>query len=655
MDADLHRSCVNTIKGLAMDAIQKANSGHPGMPMGMADVATVLFTKFVRFDPEHPQWFDRDRFVLSAGHGSMLLYSVLHLSGYDLSLDDLKAFRQWGSKTPGHPEVGHTAGVETTTGPLGQGVGNVVGMALAERILRASFGDDLVNHHTYAICGDGDLMEGVAYEACSLAGHLGLGRIVLLYDDNQITIDGSTDVAFTEDVGARMAAQGWHVQHIDGHDPAAIEAAIEAAKGETHKPSVICCRTVIGQGSPSYEGTSKTHGSPLGVEEVAATKERIGLDPAASFAVPSEVAAAFRGAAVAAEREAWEGRLAASEKGEQLTAWLAQDIEALIARTNWPSFADTAKLATRKASAACLKAISAEAPWLIGGSADLAGSNGTNIGAQHITPNRFAGAQTIDFGVREHAMGAICNGMVLHGGLRPYCATFLVFHDYQRPSLRLSALMKQPVVYIYTHDSVFLGEDGPTHQPIATLMALRALPNVDVVRPADALETVEAWKLAMRSTDRPTALVLTRQGLPVFDRDDVADAFNVQRGGYVLSDAVEPKVVLVASGSEVALCLDAQKVLAAQGIPARVVSMPCMERFLEQEAEYRDGVLPADVPRVSVEAGSSFGWREIVGSQGTCIGIDGYGHSAPAGVIAEKLGFTPENVANVAASVVAAQ
>ena len=650
MDADLHRNCVNTIKGLSMDAVQKANSGHPGMPMGMADVATVLFTKFLRFDPQHPDWFDRDRFVLSAGHGSMLLYSVLHLAGYDLSLDDIKAFRQWGSKTPGHPEVGHTPGVETTTGPLGQGVGNVVGMALAERMLRATFGTELCDHHIYAICGDGDLMEGVAYEAASLAGHLGLGRIVLLYDDNQITIDGGTDIAFTEDVGARMAAQGWHVQKIDGHDAAAIEQAIATAKAEAHKPSVICCRTTIGQGSPSYEGTSKTHGSPLGVEEVAATKERLGMDPAASFVVPEAVAAAFRGAAQPALREAWEARLSASDKAEALQAWLEQDTEALIARTNWPSFADTTKLATRKASAACLKAISAEAPWLVGGSADLAGSNGTNIGAQHVTPARFAGAQTIDFGVREHGMGAICNGMVLHGGLRPYCATFLVFHDYQRPSLRLSALMNQPVLYIYTHDSVFLGEDGPTHQPIATLMALRALPNVNVVRPADALETVEAWKLALRTTDRPTALVLTRQGLPVFDRDDVASPYGVQRGGYVLSDAVDAAVVLVATGSEVALCLDAQEVLAARGVAARVVSMPCMERFLDQEAEYRDGVLPPDLPRVSVEAGTTFGWGQIVGTTGKSIGIDGFGHSAPAGVIAEKLGFTPENVAEVAQS-----
>jgi transketolase len=650
VDADLHRACVNTIKGLAMDAVQKANSGHPGMPMGMADVATVLFTRFLRFDPKHPDWFDRDRFVLSAGHGSMLIYSVLHLAGYDLSLDDLRAFRQWGSKTPGHPEVGHTPGVETTTGPLGQGIGNAVGMAMAERLMRETFGEKLCDHRTYTICGDGDLMEGVAYEACSLAGHLKLDRLVVLYDDNRITIDGSTDIAFTEDVGARMEAQGWHVQRIDGHDRDAIAAAIEAANAEQERPSLICCRTVIGQGSPSYEGTSKTHGSPLGPDEVAATKKRLGMNPDAHFVVPDEVSAAFRGAAATEAREAWSLRHADHERREAFDAWLEQDVEALIARTDWPDFDDTTKLATRKASQACLKALTSEAKWLLGGSADLAGSNGTQIGGEHLRPGRFAGAQTIDFGVREHAMGAICNGMALHGGVRPFCATFLVFHDYQRPSVRLSALMQQPVLYIYTHDSVFLGEDGPTHQPIATLTALRCLPNVQVVRPADATETVEAWKMAMRATDRPTALILTRQGLPVLNRDDLGDAYGVQRGGYVLSDAVDPKVVLVATGSEVSLCLQAQEVLAARGVASRVVSMPCVEVWREQEAEYRDGVLPPELPRVAVEAGASLGWHEIVGPNGATVAIDSYGYSAPASVIAEKLGFTPEHVAEVAQS-----
>ncbi len=495
-------------------------------------------------------------------------------------------------------------------------------------------------------------MEGIAYEASSLAGHLKLDRLVLLYDDNQITIDGSTDISFTEDVPARFEAQGWHVQRIDGHDPAAIADAIRAAKAETTKPSMIACRTTIGQGSPSYEGTSKTHGSPLGPDEVAATKKAIGLDPDAQFVVPDEVASAFRAAASTAERQAWQTRLAEHGDRARFQAWLDQDVDALIARTDWPDFATDAKLATRKASLSCLKAIVSKAPWLIGGSADLAGSNGTKLGTEAFAPGRFKGAQTLDFGVREHAMGAICNGLVLHGGVRPYAATFLVFHDYQRPSVRLSALMKQPVIYIYTHDSIFLGEDGPTHQPVATLEALRCLPNVTVVRPADATETVEAWKMALRTTDGPTALILTRQGLPVLDRGqggDMADAFGVQRGGYVLSDAVDPQVVLVASGSEVPLCLQAQEVLAARGIASRVVSMPCRERFLDAEADYRHGVLPDGLPVLAVEAGISSGWRGLAND---VVGIDTYGASAPASDLAKAYGFTPENVADKAAALV---
>jgi transketolase len=648
MDAELHRRCANTIKGLAMDAVQAADSGHPGMPMGMADAATVLFTRFVRFDPTRPDWFDRDRFILSAGHGSMLLYSVLHLAGYDLSIDDLKAFRQWGSKTPGHPEVGHTPGVETTTGPLGQGVANMVGFAMAERLLRETFGPELCDHMTYGIAGDGCLMEGVAYEAASLAGHLGLGRLILLWDDNHITIDGATDISTSEDIPARMEAMGWHVQRVDGHDPEAVAMAIEAAKAVDDKPSLVCCRTIIGQGSPSFQGTSRTHGSPLGAAEVRLTKERLGMDPDASFVVPADVAAAFRGAARADLREAWEARLAGHEKAATFRSWLQHDAEGLIARAAWPDFQPGKSVATRVASQDCLKALWGDAHWLIGGSADLAGSNGTKVGGPAISKQRFAGASTIHFGVREHAMGAICNGMMLHGGVRPYCATFLVFHDYQRPAVRLSALMKQPVIYIYTHDSVFLGEDGPTHQPVASLLALRSLPNIHVVRPADATETVEAWKLALRSTDRPTALVLSRQNLPNLDRSRYAHAYGVQRGGYVLSDVEQPKVILIGTGSEVALCLEAQTLLAAEGVAARVVSMPCRELFLAQEAEYRDGVLLAGVPRVSVEAAVTMGWREVVGDSGVMIGIDTFGHSAPAEVIAEKLGFTPRAVADVA-------
>ena len=615
MNADLHTRCANTIQGLAMDAVQKADSGHPGMPMGMTDVATVLFTRFLRFDPARPEWFDRDRFVLSAGHGSMLLYSALHLSGYDLSLDDLKQFRQWGSKTPGHPEVGHTPGVETTTGPLGQGVGNIVGLAMAERLIRETFGAELCDHWTYGIAGDGCLMEGVAYEAASLAGHLGLGRIVLLWDDNRITIDGATDIAFTEDVTARFEAMGWHVQRVDGHDADAVAAAIEAARAATSKPSLIACRTTIGKGSPNLEGTSKTHGSPLGAAEIRATKERLGMDPDAHFVVPDEVAAAFRAAARPDLREAWEARLAGHEHAAAFRAWLAGDPETLIARAAWPDFAQKASIATRVASQDCLKALWPHAHWLVGGSADLAGSNGTKVGAPAFTRQTFAGAGTVNFGVREHAMAAICNGISLHGG----------------------------------HDSVVLGEDGPTHQPVASLLALRSLPGLHVVRPADATETVEAWKLALRSTEAPTALVLSRQNLPVFDRTVLGHAHGVQRGGYVLADSADPQVVLIGTGSEVALCLKAQEVLAAAGIRSRVVSMPCREMFLRQEAEYRNGVLPPSVPRVSVEA-ATLGWREVVGDRGAMIGIDTFGYSAPAEVIAEKLGFTPEHVAAVAAS-----
>ncbi len=651
MDTELHRRCANTIKGLAMDAVQRANSGHPGMPMGMADAATVLWTGFLKFDPSAPDWFDRDRFVLSAGHGSMLLYSLLHLSGFDLSLDELRDFRTWGSRTPGHPEVGHTPGVEMTTGPLGQGIATAVGMAFAERMMRETFGPELCDHHTYGICSDGDLMEGISAEACSLAGHLALGRIVFLYDDNEITIDGGTELSFTEDPMKRLAAQGWHVQRVDGHEPAAVRAAIEAARAVTDKPSMIACRTVIGQGSPSYEGTSRTHGAALGEDEVRATKQAIGLDPDAHFAVPDDVREAFTGNGDRAAHTAWRERLAAHPEGARFQTWLDADPETLIARVDWPEFQVGTKLATRKASKACLQAIVARAPWLVGGSADLAGSNGTAIGAQAITAERFAGAGTVHFGVREHAMAALCNGIALHGGLRAYDATFLMFHDYMRPAVRLGALMKMPVVHIYTHDSVFLGEDGPTHQPISTLLALRAIPNVDVWRPGDAAETIEAWKAALRKTDGPSALILTRQGLPVLDHTELADPGGAARGGYVLSDCEgDAQVCLLGTGSEVATCLDAQQVLAAQGIRSRVVSLPCRERFWAQDSDYKHGVLPMGVPRLSVEAGVTLGWERWVGDNGDCIGIDDFGHSAPASVIAENLGFTSAHVAERAAA-----
>jgi len=628
-----------------MDGVQAANSGHPGMPMGAADMATVLWTRFLKFDPADPNWPDRDRFILSAGHGSMLLYSLLHLSGFDLSLQDLKDFRKWGSKTPGHPEYGHTPGVETTTGPLGQGLANGVGMAISERFLRENFGADLCDHYTYGICGDGDLMEGVAYEAASLAGHLGLGRLIFLWDDNSITIDGEVGISHSENVQARLAATGWHVQSVDGHDAEAIAQAIEAARGVTGRPSLIACRTVIGHGSPSFEGTSRTHGAALGVDEVAATKTRIGLDPTEFFATPDDVKSAFRAHDGPSAHQSWKDHLGEHPRADEYMTWLAADGAALAQRVSWPTFEAGSKLATRKASLACLKAIVADAPWVVGGSADLAGSNGTKIGLPMFTADSFKDAATINFGIREHAMGSICNGMVLHGGTRPYSATFLMFHDYQRPAVRLSGLMNIPVTWIYTHDSVFLGEDGPTHQPIATLLALRAIPNMEVWRPADANETNVSWRAALENQG-PTSLILTRQGLPVLT---AADTDGASSGGYVLVDSDgAPDVCLLGTGSEVATCVDAAKILASRGISARVVSLPCRERFWRQSNEYKASVLPAGVPRVSVEAGVTLGWERWTGDNSAQVGIDTYGHSAPASVIAEKLGFTGDNVANVA-------
>jgi transketolase len=627
-----------------MDAVQAANSGHPGMPMGMADAATVLWTRFLVHDPANPTWFDRDRFVLSAGHGSMLLYSLLHLSGYDLSLDDIKAFRQWDSKTPGHPEVGHTPGVETTTGPLGQGFANGVGMAMAERYMRETFGEDLCDHWTYAIVSDGDLMEGVAYEAASMAGHLKLGRMVYLYDDNEITIDGSTDLSFTEDVLARLKACGWHVQRVDGHDAEAIAAAIEAARSETERPSLISCRTTIGWGSPSFEGTSRTHGAPLGDDEVAATKTRLGLDPTQTFHVDDSVYGLFQGHDGAAQRAAWTSRLNGHARAAELTRWLDNDIAAVFDDIDWPSFEVGKNLATRKASAACLKAVAAKVPWLIGGSADLAGSNGVSTGQPVLSPTRFAGAPQIHFGVREHAMAAACNGISLHGGLRPFNATFLVFHDYHRPSVRLSAMMEQPVVYVYTHDSIFLGEDGPTHQPVATLLSLRALPGIEVWRPADAYETTVAWKESLRRSKAPTALILSRQGLKTMAprSEDM-----LSKGGYVAHDSDgEADVCLLATGSEVGTCIEAAQVLARHGVAARVVSLPCRERFAKQSKAYQDEVCPPSVPKVSVEAALTIGWERWTGTDGLQLGIDRFGASAPASVLAEQFGFTPDIISS---------
>jgi len=527
-------------------------------------------------------------------------------------------------------------------------------MALAERYLRETFGGELCDHWTYAIVSDGDLMEGVAHEAASLAGHLGLGRLVYLYDDNEITIDGGTDLSFTEDVLARMQACGWHVQRVDGHDREAIEAAIEAAREETQRPSIISCRTVIGFGSPSYAGTSRTHGAPLGEDEIAKTKVALGMDPELHFHVPDGVYAAFSQHDGSTRHKAWRERFSAHPDAARFQSWLDGDVDAVIENASWPSFETGSSLATRKASAACLKALTKEAPWLMGGSADLSGSNGVVTGQDTLQRDRFSNAAQINFGVREHGMAAVCNGIMLHGGLRPYNATFLVFHDYHRPSVRLSALMNLPVIYIYSHDSIFLGEDGPTHQPITTLLTLRALPGNEVWRPADARETKVAWCEALRRKDAPTALILSRQGLPIMPATE--DPSLPARGGYVVGESVAtPDICLMGTGSEVATCVSAQKLLAQQGIQARVVSLPCRERFLDQAEAYRDSVMPPGVPRISVEAGSTLGWERWVGERGVIVGIDTFGASAPASVLAEKFGFTGAQVAARAAELLQSQ
>ncbi len=643
-EQELDKLCANTIRGLAVDAIQKANSGHPGLPLGMADVAFVLWTRFLRYDPACPDWPDRDRFVLSGGHGSALLYSLLHLSGIELTLDDLRAFRQLGSRTPGHPEHWLTPMVETTTGPLGQGFANAVGMAMAERLLREHFGEDLVNHHTYVMAGDGDLMEGIAAEAASLAGHLRLGRLVLLYDQNGITIDGSTDLTFTEDVPARFAAYGWHVLSADGHDKQQVAAAITLARADT-RPSIICCRTTIGFGSPGMAGSNKVHGAPLGPAEIKRTKKELGLDPEKAFAVPSKVLRRFRDndPARARERQAWEARLEASARAGEWRLWWGAAQEQL-SGVLWPAFQAGTSIATRKASGQVLAALSNAIPNLVGGAADLAGSNQTYLpGKGDVSPMDFTG-RNIHFGVREHSMAGICNGMALHGAIRPYCGTFLVFHDYMRPSVRLAAMMGLPVVFVYTHDSILVGEDGPTHQPVEQLQALRLVPGLVTLRPADANEVSQAWKIAMRRHDGLTAIVLTRQKLPVLDRTGLSSAGNLSRGGYVLSDRDGARAIIIATGSEVSLALQAQEELDADGIPVRVVNLASWELFQQQGREYRSSVLLDGLPRVSVEAGTTNGWERYVGLDGASVGIDDYGHSAPGDQVARFMGLSVENV-----------
>jgi transketolase len=655
---DLDLLCINTIRTLSMDAVQAANSGHPGTPMALAPLAYLIWTRHLRHNPRDPQWPGRDRFILSAGHASMLLYSMLYLTGYDLELDDLKNFRQWESKTPGHPEYGHTPGVETTTGPLGQGFANGVGMAMAERHLAALFnreGHDVIDHHVYAICSDGDLMEGVAAEAASIAGHLKLGKLIYFWDDNRITIEGSTDLAFTEDLEKRFEAYGWHTQRVeDGNDLEALDAAIRAAK-EDPRPSMIAVRTVIGFGSPNKAGSEKAHGEALGEEEVKLTKQNLGWPTTDAFHVPPEALEHMRQTVErgARQQREWQDRYDAfAEKHPDAARGLYAALEHRLP-DGWDSelptwTKDDKPIATRAASGKALNAIAKKVPWFFGGSADLAGSNNTNIdgGGDFLADNY--GGRILHFGVREHAMGSLMNGMLLHGGVRVFGGTFLIFSDYMRPPIRLAALMEQPAVYVFTHDSVGLGEDGPTHQPIEQLAALRAIPGLVDLRPADANETVEAWRFAMEHTDGPTFLALTRQALPHLDRETLAPASNLRKGAYVLADAEggDPEVILIASGSEVSLAMEARERLRAEGVRARVVSMPSWALFAQQPRPYRDEVLPPGVTaRVAVEAASPMGWASWVGADGEVIGISHFGASAPAKEIFNQLGFSAENVA----------
>ncbi len=635
----------NAIRALAMDAVEAANSGHPGMPMGMADVATVLWSEFLKFDAAAPDWADRDRFVLSAGHGSMLLYALLHLSGFARpTVDDLRSFRQLGSPCAGHPEYGELPGIECTTGPLGQGLAMAVGMAIAERHLNAQFGDDLVDHRTWVIAGDGCLMEGISHEAIGLAAHLRLGRLNVLWDDNGISIDGAISLSSVEDTEARFRAAGWHVVACDGHDPQSIRAALtEAAAAD--RPSLVRCRTVIGFGAPTKAGTEKTHGSPLGAEEVQGAKQKLGWT-AAPFTVPADVLAHWRQAGARSQpaHRQWRVRLDSSPRQAEFQQRLQAQPPALDLRELKAEFRRDGKaLASRKASEIALGAINQQVAATIGGSADLTGSNNTRSSGQAVLDAGHYGGSYIHYGIREFGMAAAMNGMSLHGGVIPYGGTFLVFTDYARPAIRLSALQKQGVIYVMTHDSIGLGEDGPTHQPIEHLAALRAIPGLMVYRPADAIEVAECWELALADRDRPSVLALSRQNLPLL-RTDAADSGNrAADGGYrLLAATAQRQVVLVATGSEVALAVDAAKQLEAQGIGADVLSMPCVERFLQQGDH---SLLPADVLKVSIEAASTFGWRRVVGDDGLMIGLDEFGLSAPAADVYRHFGFTADNIA----------
>ena len=654
---DLDQLCINTLRTLAMDMVQRANSGHPGMPMGAADMAYVLWTRFLRHNPANPHWPDRDRFVLSAGHGSTLLYSLLHLTGYDLPMEELMSFRQWGSCTPGHPEYGCAPGVETTTGPLGQGFANGVGMAIAEAYLAARFnrpGHKIVDHYVYAIVSDGDLMEGIASEAASLAGHLRLGKLIYLYDDNRISIEGSTDLAFTEDRGKRFEAYGWHVQRVDGYDLEAIATAIRAAQRDP-RPSLIMARTHLAYGSPHKQNDAKAHGAPLGEEEVRLTKESLGWPTEQPFFVPDEALTHFR---QALERgRAWEAEWRA--RFEAYAAEypdLAEEWRMAMAGELPPGWdaslpvfkPEDGPMSTRVASGKALNSIAPRLPTLIGGSADLAPSTKTYLEGLGDFGAEDRLGRNLHFGVREHAMGGILNGMALHGGVIPFGGTFLVFSDYMRPSIRLAAMMGLHVIYVFSHDSLWIGEDGPTHQPVEQLASLRAIPNLTVIRPADANETVVAWRVALEQRSGPVALILSRQSLPILDRSSLAPAEELVRGAYVLAEAEggQPDLILIATGSEVHLALAAQERLAERGVRARVVNMPSWELFDRQPESYRQAVLPPHVTaRLAIEAGVSQGWHRYVGPAGDVMSIERFGASAPYKVLQEKFGFTAENVA----------
>ena len=653
-DKKIDDLAVNTIKFLAVDGIEKAKSGHPGLPMGAADYTYVLWTKFLNYNPADPKWPNRDRFVLSGGHGSMLLYSMLHLAGYDISLDDLKQFRQWGAVTAGHPEYEVKRGIETTTGPLGQGIANAVGMAMAEKRIAAMFnrpGYDLINHNIYAVCGDGDMMEGISHEAASIAGHLGLGSIVLIYDDNHICIEGDTNLTYSDDVAKRFESYHWHVQKIDGHDRKAAAKAIAEAKAETGKPSLIIARTCIANGAPNKAGTASAHGEPLGEEETKAAKLIVGWPVDQPFYVPEEVRSVF-----AAHKEenvgkydAWQASFAKyckefPELAQQWNAVMNKVIPANIEDEIIAKMDCVKPTATRASSGNTIQELAACIPALWGGSADLAPSNKTNVkgGGDFSSENPLG--RNIHFGVREHAMGSTMNGMALYGGVIPYGGTFLIFSDYLRPTIRLAALMKQQVIYVFTHDSIFVGEDGPTHEPIEQIASMRMIPNMTVIRPADTAETVVAWAAALENTTGPTALALTRQNLPAVN-DNPMKAKGLKKGAYVVKDVDKADVVIIASGSEVSISLEAADKLAAKGIGVRVVSMPCVELFEKQDKAYRDSVIPPSMKkRVVVEAASTYGWAKYAGDEGIIIGMERFGASAPYKVLAEKFGFTADNV-----------